>query len=260
MTMTASGAEIVTIPCLADNYAFLLHDPATRVTACFDVPDAGPVRAMLEDRGWRLSTILITHHHADHVAGVAALVAATGARVAGSGADAHRLPPLDTRLAPGDRLAIGVLEAEVLDVSGHCDNHLAFHVAAAGAVFCGDSLMALGCGRLFEGTPAQMWESLSRLAALPPATLVCSGHEYTAGNARFALSIDPGNAALVVRAEAVAAARAQGVPTVPSILDEELATNPFLRAADPVLARALGLEGADPVRVFAEIRARKDRF
>ncbi len=258
--MTMSQAEIVTIPCLKDNYAFLLHDPSTGETACIDVPDAAPIQAALSARGWTLSTILITHHHSDHVQGVAELVAATGAQVWGCGADAHRLPPLDRTLAEGDTFAIGTLQASVLDVSGHCANHLAFHVPDARAVFTADSLMALGCGRLFEGTPDQMWASLSKLAALPPETLVCSGHEYTASNARFALTIDPGNPALISRVETITAARSRGEPTVPSTLSDELATNPFLRAGDPAIATSLGLPADHPARVFAAIRAKKDAF
>ncbi len=252
--------QIITIPCLTDNYAFLMHDPDNGATACIDVPDAAPIQAVLAERGWTLSDILITHHHWDHIDGVAALVDATGAKVWGCGADAHRLPPLDHALAEGDTFRIGTLRVEVMDVSGHCANHLAFHVPQAHAVFTADSLMALGCGRLFEGTPDQMWESLSKLAALPPETIVYSGHEYTATNARFALTIEPENSALISRSRAIEAARAAGDPTVPSTLADELATNPFLRAADPAIAAHLGLQNATPARVFAEIRARKDSF
>ncbi|WP_224813920.1 hydroxyacylglutathione hydrolase [Hasllibacter sp. MH4015] len=255
-----TDAQIVTIACLSDNYAFLLHDPATGATACIDVPEAEPIRAELAARGWTLSDILITHHHWDHVDGVADLVAATGAKVWGCGADAHRLPPLDHTLAEGDRFEIGELGVDVLDVSGHCDNHLAFHVPQANAAFTADSLMALGCGRLFEGTPARMFESLRKLAALPADTLICSGHEYTASNARFALTIEPDNSALISRSRAIDAARAASRPTVPSTLSDELATNPFLRTTEPAIAARLGMDDADPVEIFAEIRARKDRF
>lgn len=260
MPPTASAPQIVTIPCLKDNYAFLLHDPATGETACIDVPEAAPILSALSSHGWRLSKILITHHHWDHVSGVAELVQATGAMVVGSGADAHRLPPLDMAVSEGDVVEIGSLRAQVMDVSGHCANHLAFHVPGASVVFTADSLMALGCGRLFEGTPEQMWESLSKLAALPPETLVCSGHEYTLGNARFAMTIEPSNPRLISRVRSVEEARANGVPTVPSTLADELATNPFLRAAEPAIAHELGLSGAAPARIFADIRARKDVF
>lgn len=250
--------DVVTVPCLRDNYAYLAHDPASGATACIDVPEAAPLLAALWDRGWRLSDILITHHHPDHVDGVAALVAATGARVTGAAADAHRLPPLDRAVAPGDRVEIGTVTGEVLDVSGHTVGHVAF--VFPGFAFTADSLMALGCGRLFEGTPAQMWDSLRRLAALPPDTLICSGHEYTAANAGFALTIEPGNPKLVERAGAVRAAHAAGHPTVPSTLADELATNPFLRAHLPEIKAALGMAAAPDAAVFAEIRARKDRF
>lgn len=252
--------QIITIPCLSDNYAFLLHDPTTGATACVDVPEAPPILAALKTQGWTLTDILITHHHWDHVDGVADLVAATGASVWGARADAHRLPPLDHTLAEGDTVTIGALTGEVLDVSGHCLEHLAFHFPRAGAVFTADSLMALGCGRLFEGTPAQMYASLCKLAALPPETLVCSGHEYTAANARFALTIEPDNPDLISRVEGISAARAAGQPTVPSTLADELATNPFLRAHVPAVANGVGRPGADPVDVFTAVRAQKDAF
>jgi len=252
--------QIVTLPCLSDNYTFLLHDEATSATAVVDVPDAAPVQAELAKRGWTLTDILLTHHHWDHVDGVAPLRAATGAKVWGAAADAERLPPLDVALAEGDTVQVGGLTGAVLDVSGHTVGHIAFHFPAAGAVFTADSLMALGCGRLFEGTPEMMWDSLQKLAALPPETLVCSGHEYTQSNARFALTIEPDNPALISRVAAVDAARAKGEATVPSLLADEINTNPFLRAADPALAEMMGMAGAPPAEVFAEIRGRKDRF
>lgn len=252
--------QIITIPCLQDNYAFLLHDPDSAMTACIDVPDAAPILAELSARGWTLTDILLTHYHWDHIDGVPALVAATGARVWGCGADAGRLPPLDQALDMGQVFALGGLQVEVLDTSGHCHNHITFHVPAARAAFTADSLMALGCGRLFEGTPAQMFESLSKIAALPPETVVYSGHEYTASNARFAVTIEPDNPDLISRVAAITAARAAGQPTVPSTLAEELATNPFLRADQPGIVAHLGMEGADPVDVFTRIRAQKDSF
>ncbi|MBF9029234.1 hydroxyacylglutathione hydrolase [Rhodobacterales bacterium HKCCE3408] len=253
-------AEIVTVPCLKDNYAFLLHDDATGRTAVVDVPEAGPILAALNDRGWTLSDILITHHHWDHVDGVAELKEATGAATWGHAKDAERLPPLNHAVSEGDTFEIGGLEVRVLDVSGHTVGHIAFHVPAADAAFTADSLMALGCGRVFEGTPEMMWESLSKLAALPEETIICSGHEYTENNARFALTIEPDNDALRTRAEAIGHARAAGRPTVPSRLDEERATNPFLRAHLPDVKAALGMVGAADAEVFAEIRARKDAF
>ena len=252
--------DIVTIPCLSDNYAYLAHDAATGATAVIDVPEAAPILNALAEREWRASHILITHHHDDHVAGVQTLAAVTGARVIGAAADAHRLPPLAERVREADLIRVGLAAGRVIDVSGHTMGHIDFHFAESGAVFTADSLMALGCGRLFEGTPDRMWESLSKLAALPPETLVYSGHEYTAANGRFALTIEPGNAALISRCEAVAKARAAGRPTVPSLLSEELATNPFLRARLPEVKAAIGMSGASDAAAFAEIRARKDRF
>lgn len=252
--------QIITIPCLSDNYAFLIHDPGTGATACVDVPDHGPIIAELDARGWTLSHILITHHHWDHVQGVDALKEAKGGAIYGCGADAARLPTLDHTLAEGDTFDVGTRAVQVLDVSGHCDNHLAFVIPAARAAFTADSLMALGCGRLFEGTPDQMWDSLQKLAALPPETMIYSGHEYTAANARFAVTIEPDNEDLISRIAEVETARRADVPTVPSSLAQELATNPFLRAAVPSIAASLGMPGATPARVFAEIRSRKDSF
>lgn len=250
--------ELVIIPCRTDNYAWLVHDPASERVILVDAPEAAPIAAELAARGWQLTDILITHHHDDHIAGVADLRG--GARVIGAAADAHRLPPLDLAVHPGEEIALGPLVARVIDAPGHTLGHLAYHIPQAGAVFTGDSLMSLGCGRLFEGTAADMAGTLARLAALPGETLVCSGHEYTEGNARFALSVDPGNAALQARAARAGALRAGGLPTVPVPLAEELATNPFLRTGDAAIRTALGLADAAPVAVLAELRARKDRF
>jgi hydroxyacylglutathione hydrolase len=259
-TTESEKAVIVTVPCLSDNYAYLLHDPATGETAVVDVPEAGPIEEALAERGWRLTDILITHHHHDHVDGVGPLRSSTGAKVWGAAADAERLPPLDHALGEGDEVKIGNLAGRVLDVSGHTVGHIAFHFPEANAVFTADSLMALGCGRLFEGTAPQMWESLSKLAALPRETLVCSGHEYTQNNARFALTIEPDNAALQARARGVSELRANDRPTVPSRLSEELDTNPFLRAGLPEVKSNLGMSTAGDEDVFAEIRRRKDAF
>lgn len=260
MLHAATGVEIVTIPCLADNYAYLLRAPGSLQAILIDAPDAAPIEAALDARGWTLSHILITHHHNDHVAGVARLRARFGCPVAGPAAEAARLPPLEDAMAGGDSLFDGPLRAEVIDVPGHTLGHVAYHFPHLAAVFTADSLMAGGCGRLFEGTPAQMWHSLSRLAALPPETLVFSGHEYTASNLRFALSLDPQNAALISRADRVANARQNGLPSVPVPLSEELATNPFLRAGTEALRSAVGMPDAAEADVFGEIRARKDRF
>jgi len=252
--------EIVTIPCLKDNYAFLAHDKASGATAVIDVPEAAPIAAALAQRGWRLSHVLLTHHHWDHVDGLAALLADHPAKVVGAAAVAHRLPPLDTALAEGDTITIGSDTGTVIDVSGHTLGHVAFYFPASAVVFTADSLMAMGCGRLFEGTPAQMYASLAKLAALPPETLICSGHEYTASNAKFALTIEPANEALISRVEKIETARAQGRPTVPSLLSTERATNPFLRSDSPEIQAVLGMTGADPVAVFTEVRRRKDSF
>ena len=252
--------EIRTIPCLSDNYAFLAHDAASGDTALIDVPEAAPILAALADTGWTLTHVLLTHHHYDHIDGLAEVLAKHPAKVVGAAADAHRLPPLDIAVAEGDEVQIGAESARVIDVSGHTLGHIAFYFDQSRAVFTADSLMALGCGRLFEGTAAQMWQSLGKLAALPGDTLVCSGHEYTATNAAFALTIEPDNADLVARVADITRARAANQPTVPSLLSLELATNPFLRAANADVQKNLGMIGAAPVEVFAEVRARKDRF
>ncbi len=257
MTM---ALELVTIPCRTDNYAYLVHDAASGQTGVIDAPDAAPILAALKARGWELSDILITHHHDDHISGVEALRAATGAMVLGAAADAHRLPPLDLALTEASTLSIGPEFARVIDVPGHTVGHIAFYFAQSGLAFTADSLMAGGCGRLFEGTPAQMHASLAKLAALPPETLICSGHEYTTSNLAFAATLEPANTALISRRVEVAARRVSGQPTVPVRLETELATNPFLRAHLPALKAAVGMPGADDVAVFAEIRARKDRF
>jgi hydroxyacylglutathione hydrolase len=252
--------ELVTIPCRADNYAYLLHDRDSGRTALVDAPEAGPIQSALEAHQWRLTDILITHHHSDHIDGVDALRSRTGARVWGAAADAHRLPRLDETLVEGSRFRIGSEEVQVIEVPGHTIGHIAFYMAESGYAFTADSLMAGGCGRVFEGTPAQMYDSLQKLAALPPETLVCSGHEYTAANLRFAATLEPDSPALISRIAEVADLRAQGRPTVPVKLSTELATNPYLRVHLPALKVAIGRPDANNVTVFTEIRARKDKF
>lgn len=251
--------EFAVVPCLSDNYAALIHDGDSGATAVVDAPDAGAILAALAERGWALSDILVTHHHFDHVEGVAELVRRTGARVTGARADAGRIPGLDVLVGDGDVIEVGGLRLEVLETPGHTVGHIAYVAREPAAVFCGDTLFAMGCGRLFEGTPAQMWASLGRLAALAPETAVYCGHEYTQSNGRFALRVDPANAALTERMAEVDRLRAAGLPTVPSTMARELATNPFLRAGDPGIAAGLGMAGAAPVAVFAELRERKNK-
>lgn len=251
---------VLTVPCLADNYAYVIADPATGEAAVVDIPEAKPINAVLAENGWTLSTVLITHHHADHVHGLGDLAGAANANVIGAAADAHRLPALTQQVADGDQFSVLGETVDVMDVSGHTLGHIAFYMPGINHVFTADSLMALGCGRLFEGTAAQMWQSLSKLRALPDETVVCSGHEYTAANAKFAVTVDPDNPQLMSRQEAIVASRLENTPTVPSLLREEKQTNPFLRPDDPAIRAHLGMENADDTAVFAEIRARKDRF
>ena len=252
--------DLVTIPCLSDNYAFVLHDGASGLTLLVDVPEAAPVLDELARRNWQVSHLLLTHHHPDHVKGVQALLEVHPAQVIGAAADAHRLPDLHLALSDGDHFTFAGETATVYDVSGHTMGHIAAYFATSGIAFTGDSLMALGCGRLFEGSAAQMWQSLSKLMQLPPATIICSGHEYTAANARFALSLEPGNEHLVARAAKIDAARAKNQPTVPSKLADELATNPFLRPHSAEIRTLLKMHNHSDSEVFAEVRRRKDTF
>jgi len=252
--------ELITIPCLSDNYAFLAHDEESNKTLLVDVPEAAPIQKVLEQTGWELTDVILTHHHADHVQGLDALCRSHPARIIGAAADQHRLPPLDLAVSEGDFIEIGSQRGEVFDVSGHTLGHIAVYFKSAKILFTADSLMALGCGRLFEGSPPQMWESLSKLIALDPECLVCSGHEYTAANARFALTIEPHNTELQRRAQSISDRRAQNLPTVPSTLGEELSTNPFLRPDSLDIRNNLRMQNATDAQVFAEIRSRKDKF
>ena len=254
-----ASLEIVTVPCLSDNYAYLIHDTETGQTALVDAPESAPIQAVLDARGWSLSHILITHHHGDHIDGIDAL-RSSDVRVIGASADAHRLPHLDHAVVGGESFEFAGHIFQVFDVPGHTIGHIAFYIPDAKAVFTADSLMALGCGRLFEGKPDQMWASLVKIAELPADTIVCSGHEYTAANARFALTIEPENAALQRRVDEINKARAEGQPTVPSMLSDELATNPFLRAGLSEVKSAINMQDATDAQVFAEIRRRKDNF
>lgn len=240
------GLDVVAVPCLSDNYAWLLRDRETGAVAVVDPGEAGPVERALAARGWSLDLILLTHHHADHVGGAAELRARFGAELVGAAADRHRLPPLDREVHPGDTVSVGDCAATVLATPGHTSGHIAYHFPAASVLACGDTLFSLGCGRVFEGTMAEMFASLRRLAALADDTLLLCGHEYTEANARFACHVDPDNEALAARAEEVRKLRAEGRPTLPVPLGLEKATNPFLRARD-----------ADE---FARLRAKKDSF
>jgi hydroxyacylglutathione hydrolase len=239
-------------PCLSDNYGFLVRDETSGKVATIDTPDADAILAELDTLGWSLDLILNTHWHPDHAGGNAALKKATGATITGP-AEVTRIAPLDRVVRGGDIVLLGETRFEVIDSGGHTLGHIAYHDAADGIAFVGDTLFALGCGRLFEGTPEQMWESLSRITALPDDTVVYCAHEYTAANARFALSVDD-DPALKARADAVFAARERGEPTVPTTIGAEKATNPFLRA--PRLRPA----ASTPAQAFAEIRAAKDSF
>ena len=252
--------ELITIPCLSDNYAFLAHDEESNKTLLVDVPEAAPIQKVLEQTGWELTDVILTHHHADHVQGLDAFCRSHPARIIGAAADQHRLPPLDLAVSEGDFIEIGTQRGEVFDVSGHTLGHIAVYFKSAKILFTADSLMALGCGRLFEGSPPQMWESLSKLSTLDPECIVCSGHEYTAANARFALTIEPQNTELQRRAQSISDKRAQNLPTVPSTLGEELSTNPFLRPDSLDIRNNLRMQNATEAQVFAEIRSRKDKF
>ena len=248
------------VPCLRDNFAFLIHDPSTGATGVVDVPDAEPVLAALKARDWTLTDVLLTHHHGDHVGGVPDLLSAFGSkppRVIGAEADAARLPPLDRQVAEGSTVAVGDCVAHVLDVSGHTVGHIAYHFPDSRLVFTGDSLMAMGCGRLFEGDAPLMWDSLSKIVALPDATRVCSGHDYLLANGRFAATVDPDNAEAAARISGHAADRDAAVHVT---LAQEKATNPFLRADNPGVRAAVGMKDDPVMEVFAELRRRKDAF
>jgi hydroxyacylglutathione hydrolase len=252
--------RIELLPLLSDNYAYLLYDPDAGASAVVDPGEAGPVLAALRERGRWLDLVLCTHHHGDHTGGNLELKAATGCRVVGPEAERARVPGIDRGVREGDAVEVGGSTLRVIETPGHTAGHVSFHAAGERAVFCGDTLFALGCGRLLEGDAPTMWDSLRKLAALPDETLVCCGHEYTESNARFALSLDPDDEALLARAGEVRQLRAAGAPTVPSTIGEERRTNPFLRAADPRLRARLGLERATEAEAFAEIRRRKDAY
>ncbi len=243
----------------SDNLGVLLHDPETGSTATIDAGEEAPILAALGHKGWTLTDILVTHHHSDHIAALSALKARTGARVIAPQADRHRIPDIDVAVADGDVISIGTIEFITIETPGHTSGHVSYFSAQAKLLFAGDTLFSLGCGRLFEGTPEQMWISLSRLAALPDDTKLYCGHEYTLSNCKFALKYDADNQALRARAAEVEALRAKGAFTVPSTIGLEKATNPFLRAATPELAVSVGLSGHKAVEVFAALREAKNK-
>ncbi len=252
--------EIHQIPVLSDNYVYLAHDVATGMTAVVDPATHEEVFEALAEKGWALTHILNTHHHADHTGGNMAIKARTGCTIVGPRADRDRIPGIDVEVGDGESYALGESVAKVFDVPGHTRGHIAYWFGDSDALFCGDTMFALGCGRLFEGTPQQMWTSLSKLRALPGSTQVYCAHEYTKSNAAFAVTVEPDNGALVARKSLIDDMRARGERTVPSSLAEEIATNPFLRPDSPDLQRTLGMVGAPLVEVFAETRRRKDNF
>lgn len=245
-------------PCLSDNYGYLIHDEDSGETVCIDTPDAAAYLREAAAMGWQITQIWNTHWHPDHAGGNSEIKAATGCTVIAPEGDAHKIEAIDRTVGQGDQTQIGAHTADVMDVGGHTMGHVAFHIPNADLAFVGDALFALGCGRMFEGSAPQFWESLSRLKALPTHTLLYCAHEYTASNARFAIHADPENAELADYAAEIAERLSQGLPTVPARLDRELATNPFLRSDTPALQARWG--NGDAVSTFAALRAAKDTF
>jgi len=251
--------EIHQFPCLSDNYGFLVHDPASGETVCIDTPSADDYIRQADAKGWTITQIWNTHWHPDHAGGNEQIKDMTGCAITAPAEEVGRIAGFDRTVRGGDTVMLGDIEAAVIDVPGHTNGHIAFHFASEGVAFVGDALFALGCGRLFEGTPAMMWDSLQRLRALPQDTTIYCAHEYTLSNARFALSVDGGNPALTAYADEVKAKRDRGEWTVPTVLKRELAANPFLRADDPALQARMGTKG-DAIATFAAVRAAKDAF
>lgn len=252
------AVDIRLVPCLSDNYAVLLHDKDSNITAVIDAPDAAPIEQALDAAHWKLDQILITHHHSDHVDGIPALKKKFGATVIGPHGGA--IPLIDTEVGEGDTVKVGSLTARVLETPGHTADHIVYIFDKEKLLFAADTLFVLGCGRAFEKPAAVLWQSLLKLRDLPGDMKLYCGHEYTLGNARFAVTVDPKNAALKTRLADIEAARQAGKPTVPSTMAEEYATNPFLRADDPQVAEAVGMKGADAGAVFTELRERKNNF
>ncbi|HYA06135.1 MAG TPA: hydroxyacylglutathione hydrolase [Xanthobacteraceae bacterium] len=253
-------AQTYLFPCLTDNFGVLIHDPASGSTASIDAPEAAPIEAALQKTGWRLTDILVTHHHGDHTAGIGALKAHHRCRVVAPRGEAQRIADVDETVGEGDTVKVGALEGRVIDTPGHTMGHISYFFPADKLAFVGDTLFSIGCGRVIEGTPQMMWNSLVKLRALPDDTRFYCGHEYTKANIRFAKTVEPNNQALDARAEEVDKLVAAGKPTIPATIGAEKAANPFLRADNAELAKSLGLAGAPAWKVFAEIRERKNRF
>jgi len=253
-------AQTYLFPCLKDNFGLLIHDPATGATAAIDAPEAAPVEAALKKTGWRLTDILVTHHHGDHTAGIGELKVHHKCRVVAPRNEAQRIAHVDETVGQGDTVKVGALEGRVIDTPGHTAGHISYFFPADKLAFVGDTLFSIGCGRVIEGNPEMMWRSLAKLRDLPDDTSFYCGHEYTQANIRFAKTIEPDNKALAARAEEVAKLTAAGKPTIPATIAAEKAANPFLRADNAELAKSLGLAGSPAWKVFAEIRERKNRF
>src|SRR6476619_233849 len=252
-------AEIRTFPCLSDNFGYLIHDPATKATASVDAPEAAPIIQALEHEGWTLTDILITHHHHDHVGGVAELKQKYGCRVVAPHDKSTKIADVDLRASHGDVLKVGSLLGRVLETPGHTLDHISYVFDNEKTLFAADTMFSIGCGRVFEGDYPMMWDSLLKLRALPDDFKLYCGHEYTASNVKFALTVDPDNAALQARAAEVARLRAENKPTIPSLLGDEKRANVFLRADEPSVATKLHMKGADAAAVFGELRERKNK-
>jgi len=253
-------AEIRLFRCLSDNYGVLLHDPESGATASIDAPEAAPIEAALKATGWKLTDILVTHHHADHTDGIQELKEKYKCRVVAPAAEAEKIPAVDLTVREGDKVSVGKLSANVIETPGHTSGHIAYWFHADKLAFVGDTLFSIGCGRVIEGTPGMMWRSLLKLRDLPNDTKIYCGHEYTAANIKFALTIDKDNPVLAARAAEVELQIAQGEPTIPVTIGDEKLANPFLRADVADLACDIGMAGKQPAQVFAEIRARKNKF
>jgi hydroxyacylglutathione hydrolase len=252
--------EVRLVPCLSDNYAVIMRDPESDTVVLIDAPEADPILKALDDAKWRLTHLLVTHKHGDHIQGIPAIRARHKPKIVGPRAEAAQIPDLDQQVGEPDTVDVGPLRARVFDTPGHTAGHIVFWFEREKILFSGDTLFVLGCGRSFERPAPTLWQSLLKLRDLPGDTQVYCGHEYTLSNARFSVTVDPQNAALKARLAEIEKTRAAGRPTVPTTMAEERATNPFLRADDPAIAAAIGMKGADAAAVFTEIRERKNNF